>query len=43
LLFVKPEYFVQENEIRLVFEMDKDFYQPFEFENLKLLDYIKVL
>ncbi|MFN6342924.1 MAG: hypothetical protein ACK4Y6_11050 [Bacteroidota bacterium] len=39
-LFIKPESFKHESEIRIVFEMQKDYFKPFTFENLKLLNYI---
>jgi len=42
-LFVKPEYFEIENEVRLIFEMNKDYKKPLRFENKQLLDYIKVM
>ncbi|WP_424492719.1 hypothetical protein [Salinimicrobium sp. GXAS 041] len=40
-LFVKPEFFTPENEVRIVFEMPKDYKKPLRFENRQLLDYIK--
>lgn len=40
-LFVKPESFAPEEEVRIVFEMDKDYYKPLRFENNSLLDYVK--
>lgn len=40
-LFVKPEAFCPENEVRIVFEMDKDYNKPLRFENRSLLDYVK--
>jgi hypothetical protein len=38
-LFVKPEAFKHENEVRIVFEMDKDCKQPLRFQNKSLLNY----
>lgn len=40
-LFVKPEPFKHENEVRIVFEMDKDCKQPLRFVNKELLKFIK--
>lgn len=40
-LFVKPEIFSSENEIRIVFEMPKDYGKPHKFENKEILNYIK--
>ena len=40
-LFVKPEVFSEEKEVRIVFEMDKDYYKPLKFENKSLLNYIR--
>ncbi len=40
-LFVKPESFKDENEVRIVFEMPQDYYKPNRFENKDLLNYIK--
>lgn len=40
-LFVKPESFKQENEVRIVFEMPKDYYKPLRFEHKGLLKMIK--
>ena len=40
-LFVKPEFFSPETEVRLVFEMEKDYKKPLRFENKLLLDYIR--
>ncbi len=39
-LFVKPEYFRNENEVRIIFEMKKDFNRPYKFKNKQLLDLI---
>lgn len=40
-LFVKPENFEQENEVRIVFEMENDCYEPYRFEHKGLLDYLR--
>lgn len=40
-LFVKPESFSPENEIRIIFEMAKDYRKPHQFENKEILNYIK--
>ncbi len=40
-LFVKPEAFKNENEVRIVFEMPKDIYKPLQFESMDLLSLIK--
>lgn len=40
-LFVKPEPFAGEEEVRIVFEMDKDYYKPLRFENRGLLSYVR--
>jgi len=42
-LFIKPEGFKSENEIRIVFEMNKDLKKPKVINNKGLLDYIKVI
>ena len=42
-LFVKPESFVRENEVRIVFEMPKDQTKPYRFENKALLNYVEVV
>ncbi len=42
-IFVKPESFKPENEVRLVFEMDKDFDHPHSFCNKDLAKYIEFL
>jgi hypothetical protein len=39
-IFVKPEEFQQENEVRIVFEMEKDYFDPYQFENKNLLNMI---
>jgi hypothetical protein len=39
-LFVKPEYFRNENEVRIIFEMKKDFNRPYKFKDKQLLDLI---
>lgn len=39
-LFVKPEPFSSENEVRIVFEMPKDYMKPLSFENKGLLDFM---
>jgi hypothetical protein len=38
-LFVKPDAFKHENEVRIVFEMYKDCKQPLRFQNKNLLKY----
>lgn len=40
-LFVKPESFKQENEVRIVFELDSDCFEPYKFEDKSLLNYIE--
>lgn len=40
-LFVKPENFKQENEVRIVFELDNDCFEPYKFEDKSLLNYFK--
>lgn len=40
-LFVKPESFKPENEVRIVFEMSKDIKVPLRFEHNELLKFIK--
>jgi hypothetical protein len=40
-LFVKPEVFQQENEVRIIFEMPKDQYKPYRFKSKELLSYIR--
>jgi hypothetical protein len=40
-LFVKPENFKYENEVRIVFEMENDCYEPYTFEHKGLFDYLK--
>lgn len=40
-LFVKPEFFKPENEVRIVFEMTKDYFKPYRIENKELLKYVK--
>lgn len=42
-LFIKPMDFSPEEEIRFVFEMDKDLKKPISLHNLGLLDFIKVV
>jgi len=42
-VFVKPESFKPENEVRLVFEMDQDFYNPYKFSNKDITKYIEFL
>lgn len=39
-LFVKPEIFKPESEVRIVFEMHKDYKKPFKFDNIGLNDFI---
>lgn len=39
-LFVKPETFRQENEVRIIFEMHKDYKKPLKFDNIGLNDFI---
>jgi hypothetical protein len=39
-LFVKPEGFRHENEVRIVFEMECDCFEPYKFEQLRLVNYI---
>jgi hypothetical protein len=40
-LFVKPESFEVENEVRIVFEMEKDHFKPYKFNSELLLEHIK--
>ena len=40
-LFVKPDSFRKENEVRIVFEMAKDLDKPYRFEQKKLLKFIR--
>jgi hypothetical protein len=40
-LYVKPGTFKNENEVRIVFEMPKDQFKPYRFENKELLKHIK--
>lgn len=40
-LFVKPEPFKPENEVRIIFEMGKDHFKPYKLENKGLLDYVE--
>ena len=35
-LFVKPETFKPENEVRIIFEMHKDYKKPLRFDNIGL-------
>jgi len=42
-LFVKPELFSDENEVRIIFEMKKDVNKPSRFENKLLLNQIEVI
>jgi len=42
-LFIKPMDFSPEEEIRFVFEMDKDLKKPIRLHNKGLLDFIKVV
>lgn len=39
-LFVKPEAFRDENEVRIIFKMAKDYNKPFRFKNKTILKYI---
>jgi len=40
-LFVKPENFKTENEVRIIFEMKKDYYKPYKFYNRQLIDLVE--
>jgi hypothetical protein len=40
-LFVKPDYFKQENEVRIVFELDRDCFEPYKFEDKSLINFIQ--
>lgn len=40
-LFVKPEAFKDENEVRIIFEMPKDYNKPYRFKNKSLLKHIE--
>lgn len=40
-LFVKPEAFSSEDEVRIVFEMPRDYNKPYRFKNKKLLKHIQ--
>lgn len=40
-LFVKPEAFKGEDEVRIVFEMPRDYNKPFKFKNKELLRHIQ--
>lgn len=40
-LFVKPEAFKDENEVRIIFEMPKDYNKPYKFKNKSLLKHIE--
>ena len=42
-LFIKPEFFSDEKEIRIAFEMDRDIDDPIDIENKDLLKYIEIL
>jgi hypothetical protein len=42
-IFVKPENFKPENEVRLVFEMEQDHSSPVKFQNKELNNYVKFL
>ncbi|OOQ60632.1 hypothetical protein [Mucilaginibacter pedocola] len=40
-LFVKPESFKKENEVRIVFEMERDCNKPYKFNSKEVLSYIR--
>ena len=42
-LFIKPEGFKSESEVRIVFEMNENIKKPKVINNKGLLDYIKVI